>query len=654
MITKKKIRHFHLFCGLGGGARGFNRGKARVGNMEAEFECIGGIDVDPAAIRDFERLSGVKGTVLDLFDREQYTAFHGHEPPADWHEATPEDIRRAAGGQRPNIVFLSAPCKGFSGLLSETKSKTDKYQQLNRCTLRGMWLNFEAWRDDPAEFILFENVPRIRTRGRHLVDQILEMGRSFGYAAAETVHDCGELGGLAQTRKRCLIVMRHIEKVPPFLYEPEKKTLRGVGEILERMPLPGAAIGGPMHRIPALKWKTWVRLAFVRPGTDWRSLNELVVENGHLKDFLIVPSMHSGGLGVNNWSDTLGTITSRGLPNNGNFAVADPRKQLYSAGYGMLDWQQPSGAVAGESLPSNGTFAVADPRHKGAPKHNNCFRIVEWRGPANAVTSADGSGQAVADPRPDYEGDYKQVKYRVTEFDESAGTVIAGSTTGNGAFAVADPRPPARPLFSKYPVTAFGDRAGTVIGGDDAGAYAVADPRPNIQRGKGDNYLTAGQYGVVGWQETAGAVSANGQHDNGRWSVADPRDMPALNENLVCRIIARDGTWHRPFTTLELAALQSLIDPDEYWAPAKDPALRARIDMLENRFTGREFFILDGKSDQAHRERIGNAVPPEAAEAIAGVIGTTLLLAWTGETFSLGSTPIWVREVAIALSVKGI
>lgn len=39
-------------------------------------------------------------------------------------------------------------------------------------------------------------------------------------------------------------------------------------------------------------------------------------------------------------------------------------------------------------------------------------------------------------------------------------------------------------------------------------------------------------------------------------------------------------------------------------------------------------------------------------EAIAGVMGTTLLLAWTGETFALGSTPIWVRQAAAGLSLN--
>ncbi|MGC8074432.1 hypothetical protein ACP3W1_28120, partial [Salmonella enterica] len=76
----------------------------------------------------------------------------------------------------------------------------------------------------------------------------------------------GEIGGLAQSRKRFLLVGRHMAKVPNFLYEPPKRNLLAVGDILGRMPLPGDPVGGPMHRIPSLQWKTWVRLAFVEAG----------------------------------------------------------------------------------------------------------------------------------------------------------------------------------------------------------------------------------------------------------------------------------------------------------------------------------------------------------------------------------------------------
>lgn len=552
-----EILHGHLFCGLGGGAAGFNQARPDIGSTRGRFRCVGGIDVDAAAIADFNRVAGAAGTVMDLFDRDQYRAFWGCEPPAGWREATTTDVHRAFGGERPNVIFLSAPCKGFSGLMAESKSRTDKYQALNRLTLRGVMLTLEAYKDDPVEIYLFENVPRIAQRGRHLLDQITALFRAYGYVVAETTHDCGELGGLSQSRKRFLLVARHQGKVPPFLYEPVKRPLQGVGTVLGRMPLAGdVERAGPMHRVPALQWKTWVRLAFVEAGSDWRSLNRLAVEDGVLRDYLIVPEHHAGYLGVRDWHSPCGTIAGDSLPSNGAFSIADPRApegaQQYQQ-YGVMRMDEPSGAVIGVKSPGQGTFSVADPR---------------------SASGFEGAG-----------------KYRVTRYDEPGGVVIARSDTGQGAFA-------------------------------------VADPRPANQRVQGDAYLTNGHYGVVDWEATAGAVSAAASHDNGRWSVADPR-LPAARDNLVCVIRSLDGTWHRPFTTLELAALQSLVDPEE---------------KLE----------LDGLSDQAWRERIGNAVPPHAARAIAQEIGRTLLLAWTGQTFALGSTPIWVRDVALALTMPGV
>jgi site-specific DNA-cytosine methylase len=588
-----EVRHFHLFAGSGGGARGFNLGRAELGTLRAVPRCIGGIDVDAAAMRDFERLAGVPGTVLDLMDREQYRAFHGREPGPEWHEATPQDVQRAAGGERPHIVFLSAPCKGFSGLLSESKSKTDRYQALNRLTLRGVWLMLEAWAEDPPELVLFENVPRLQTRGRALLDRITAMLRSYGYATAETTHDCGHLGGLAQSRKRFLLVARHTGKVEPLLYEPPKRALRGVGEVLGRLPLPGAPEGGAMHRVPALAWKTWVRLAFVQAGGDWRSLNRLEVRDGVLRDYLLTPAMFRGGLGVRRWDETTGAVSGETLPMNGAFSVADPRvaeHPSYShSGFRVVDWPEKAGTVTGASAPGSSAQAVADPRCPGV-LHNTAFRIVRWADHAQAVTGGTGAnGGAVADPRPT--GDLFG-KYAVTPWEAASGTVISGSTTGQGA-------------------------------------YAVADPRAGLHPHRGA-YLSGGHYGVTPWSAPAGAVSAAACHDNGRWSVADPR-LPESTDHLVAVIQALDGTWHRPFTTLELAALQSLFDPE-------DPAEAAA-------------FGMDGGSDSAWRERIGNAVPPAAAAAIASAMYRTLLLAWSGESFSLSAEPVWVRPVVAGLSL---
>ncbi|GAB6125054.1 DNA cytosine methyltransferase [Humidesulfovibrio idahonensis] len=632
MTAIAEIKHFHLFCGLGGGARGFNQGEARVGNLVARFRCLGGVDVDRAAIADFGRMAGVPGTCLDMFDREQYLAFHGHEPPADWREAGPDAIRRAAGGERPHIVFLSAPCKGFSGLLSETRSKTGKYQALNRLTLRGVWLMLEAWADHddgPPELIVFENVPRIATRGRHLLDQITGLLRSYGYAVAETTHDCGELGGLAQSRKRFLLVARHTAKVPPYLYEPRKRTLRAVGDVLGPMPMPGDLAAGPMHRMPALQWRTWLRLAFVEAGSDWRSLNRLRVEDGQLADYGIVPAAawQDGALGVLPWTDPAGVVTGNAGPTCGRFSVADPRIErghCQNGFLGLIPWADNAGAVRGRTGPTNGQFSVADPRFQG--HEYGQYGVRAWNKSMGAVSgqSAPGGGSyAVADPRMPESANRHYNLYRVVPWGQAAGCVTGASHAANGKMSVADPRMPSN-SFGKYGVTDFDEPAGTVISGSTTGqgAYVVADPR--MWGGKDrENYNGGGHFGVLPWDATAGAVSASAGADNGRWSVADPR-MPEPRQNLVAVIQALDGTWHRPFTTLELAALQGLVDVDE---------------QLE----------LDGLSDMHWRERIGNAVPPPAARAIAGVMGQVLLLTWSGETFAMGNTPIWVQPVVAGL-----
>lgn len=714
-----EITHFHLFCGLGGGARGFNRGNARVGPYRGRYTCLGGIDSDAGAIKDFKHRTGVEGTMLDLFSLEQYRDVHGCEPPPGWQEATAEDVRRAAGHRRPNVVFLSPPCKGFSGLLSESTSKTAKYQALNSLTVRGIWLVLEAWADDPPEFLLLENVPRIASRGRFLLDQIGAMLHAYGYASAETEHDCGELGGLAETRKRFLLVARHTAKIPPFLYEPPKRSLRGVGTVLERLPLPGDPRAGLMHRVPALQWQTWVRLAFVKAGSDWRSLNSLRVVDGSLADYAIVPELYNGAYGVHRWdqptgviggrsgptngansvadprigdrdfhpygvktwADPSGTVTADARPGSGSFSVADPRPANFEdyARFAVGSWEQPAATVTSQRSPGQGRFSVADPRIDAhpksvqlgvrhwtepaatlktdvsvgtgpyavpdprvddtAPRFSNVFRIVAWDQPAQSVTAGghpSAGGQAVADPRA-HSSFAGKGKYPVASFDEPSRTIIGASSTGHGAYAVADPRTQygENSHRNKLSIVEWEQPARTITAANQVqgGALSVADPRWRADKAA---YQSQGSYGVLPWSSASHAVTSAGQHDNGFWSVADPRDheaaaptgisLPTATTRLVCIIRALDNTWHRPFTTLELAAIQDLVDPEE-------------------------FIAFHGNSDSAWRERIGNAVPPASATAIASAIGTTFLLAKTGNTFLLSDTPIWVQPLTIALSV---
>lgn len=608
----KKV--FHMFGAIGGGAKGFKRAKVQLGGMQGEWECIGSVDVDAAANRVFQKRVGVPATTLDLADLAQYVAINGRAPAPGWREAGPDDIRHAANGHRPDCIFLSAPCKGFSGLLSEAKSGTAKYVAMNGLAERGLFLALTAWADDPVPLILFENVPRLLTRGREFVNQLIAMMQSFGYATRETVHDCGELGALGQSRKRCLIVARHMEKVPNFLYEPPKRALRSVGEIIGKLWMPGDDVAGPLHRIPQLQWKTWVRLAFVEAGSDWRSLNKLAVEDGMLRDYLLVPAMHRGGYGVRRWDDTSGVVASESRPSNGAFSVADPRIELSAkythAGFRVVQWDRGAGTVTCAVAPGSSAQAVADPR-PGWNRHSNALTVMDWDHASRAVIAGgkgvQGGWMSVADPRPNRDGK----------------------------------------LFTKYPVTAWEGASGTVIGGDDAGAYAVADPRSGMA-GDRAAYLSGGHYGVVPWIASSGAVSAAACHDNGRWSVADPRaagfaptsqpeefNMPAADQKMVAHIWSLDGTRHRPFTTLELSALQSLFDPED----PRDVAA----------FT--EAYTSVSKSDSTYREWTGNAVPPEGIEPVAIEMLRTLMLADAGETFQLSNTPVWVRPVIAGLAL---
>ncbi|MGJ0508955.1 MAG: DNA cytosine methyltransferase [Methylocystis sp.] len=736
MTTNRTFRHAHLACGIGSGARGFNMANPRIGNVSARFECAGGIDVDAGAIRNFEKLTGVKGTVMDLFSAEQYVAFHGKVPPPDWREAAPADIV-AAFGPHLDVCFASMPCKGFSGLLSQKQSETDKYQALNGLTLRGIWLLLEAYKDDPIPIVLFENVPRIANRGRWLLDQIVAILRGYGYAVAETVHDCGELGGLAQSRKRFLLIARHQEKVPPFVYQPPKRKLRGVGEVIGKLPLPGDPLAGPMHRVPSLQWQTWVRLAFVPAGKDWRALNDLAVEGGHLRDFGIVPDAplrenalgvvgwdetagvvtsqrapgqgrfsvadprpvdcRSGSFGVTGYEETVGTVQGESLPSNGKFAVADPRIQTDREGTGRLgvrSWEEPSGTVAGCSRVENGAYSVADPRPSyGEATHRNVLGVKGWEETAGVVTGnpkPSGGAHCVADPR--VNGHDRSVQMGVRPWDEPAPCVKGQMPPGGGPYAVADPRLAGRARFNntfrivrfdepsaavagpggpagghcvadprmpkqdyakrKYKVAAYDQPTRAVIGASTTGdgAFAVADPRPRCLNADGrEGYSTQGHYGVVQWTEPSGSVPAFAKNNNGSWSVADPRDvaldvepvpLPKAKDRLVCRIVALDDTWHRPFTTLELASLQSIVDPEEAFEQDPDGNWRAKLPV-----------DLAATSDATKREWIGNAVPSNASKAMAETIGETLLLASMGETFQLSAQEIWVKPLALALTV---
>lgn len=576
----------HLFAGAGGGALGFRR---------AGFESAFAVDSWDAACRAHEYLTGDKATCADL----------GKIEPSDLRALSPE---------APDVLFTSPPCKGFSGCLPAARSETPHYLALNSLAFRGVWLAMEAW-PRPPKLVLLENVPRIQSRGREWLDRIAAMLRGYGYAVSESTHDCGVLGGLAQHRRRFLLVARHIEQVPAFLRVPSSRRVRGIGEVLGELPVPllGSTEGGPMHRLPKLSALNWIRLALIPAGGDWRDIPEAV------------------------------RLPGRDARQNGP--------------YGVEPWEGPAHAVLAHTTARDTWGSVADPRVDAIPsRHAGALGVEGWGDAAHTVTGQHGrrGWDSVADPRlvergdPSTDGQARHKgKLGVESWNDPSHTIIGAASPGHGRGAVvADPRVGCVRRDGGHGVKGWGQPSAPVIGHPSIDNFPaqVADPRLGCTPGQ------TGHLGVQGWASPSHTIRAHFSVQNSAASVADPRhtqktegrprpaegpwlqlgsdgvhsiEGPPIDIeskrpiHLVIR--AADGTWHRPMTTLELAALQSF-------------PTRIRGEWLDF-----------GASQAVARELIGNAVPPDAAEAIARSCGATLDAAGDG-VWTLDARAIWVRK----------
>ncbi|MGO4496492.1 DNA cytosine methyltransferase [Paenibacillus sp. 2RAB27] len=572
-----------LFGGIGGGSLGFSGSRAEYMGKIAKFRSLCSIDSDPVVCKNYEAITGGKAVQMDLFDRQQYTDFYGNEPPKEWQEASPWDIWKAFGEQVPDVIFTSPPCKGFSGLLPEKSASSKKYQALNLLTIRGIDISLAACRDYggelPALFLL-ENVPRIMTRGKKILQLIKATLRKYGYLVNDETHDCGEIGGLGQHRKRYLLIARNEKRMPAFIYKPEIKPLKTIGDVIGLLPLPGDEInGGPMHRVPMLQRKTWERLAFIPAGGDWRDLEKVEFEKYRLEH-----SPRAGAWAVDDWDKTGRTVTGgAGVGrSNGLSAVNDPRTGFKSGThasiYRVSKNDEPAPTVTGAMRPNNGSLCVGDPRlSERESRHPGVYRIVRA--------------------------------------DETS-PCVTGTRFGSGAIAVADPMLNAR--SQRYPgtyrVEDWNEASNTILGQTDiqCGAPSINDPRLGCSP-------RAGSYGVQKWDEPATTVTGSGDVHSGSTAIADPR-IPDHNERCVMVIISEDGTWHRPMTTYELGALQGF--------PSHLPDGRP--------------FQLEGCSDAKAREYVGNAVPPDAAEGMANVILMAMVMSDAGISFTFSHQEVWV------------
>ena len=319
----RRYSALHLFCGSGGGALGFK---------EAGFALAGAIDIDPRCAIDFAALVGETAIVADIETMS----------PAELGRLVPVC---------PDVVFLSAPCDGFSGCNSEAKARTEKYQRLNRLALHGVRLAVMAWGRQKPRAILFENVPRITTRGKDLLAQItLELAKA-GYRVDQRLHDCGEIGGLAQSRKRFLLLARDPATLCEPIRKPVSQRMRSIGEVIAEYPVPRPySRGDSMHVLQPLSPLNHLRLACIRAGGDWRTLPESV-------ELVVCATEEIGRLNGVAWGPC------RGIGHADPRVPWDPSKHKGRPGhYGVANPQEPSITVRGRHEIQNCEATVPDPR----------------------------------------------------------------------------------------------------------------------------------------------------------------------------------------------------------------------------------------------------------------------------------------------------
>lgn len=364
----------HLFSGGGG---------CTLGLKLAGYRSLGSFDFDPVAIRNLERLTGGPAFVADL-------ASMG-----------PSELRELTGGECPDLVVMSPPCKSFSGCMPSKRAKSKKYVDMSQLAVRGMFLALEAWAPKRPKIILLENVPRIQSRGRHLLDQVVGMLQRSGYTTDERTHDCGVLGGLAQHRQRFLLVARHMETCPDFLRVPAPQRVKAIREVLAQLPSPMSDHGDELHRQPRLSALNWLRLAAIRAGKDWRDLPDRIINGGDPR--VGYDREEHGGRpdawGVADWNKPSVTVRGRADIQTSRSSLADPRlgerASRQNGGFGVESFDEPSHAVLGEGTVRNTRASIADPRLCHRPRRGT-MGVLDLDEPAVTIRANHQTNQATA------------------------------------------------------------------------------------------------------------------------------------------------------------------------------------------------------------------------------------------------------------------
>lgn len=627
------FRSFHLFCGSGGDGKGY----AKRGFI------VTGFDIDPRARDDFGRLTGRPAHHLDIATAQ----------PADLAALEPEC---------PDVLVLSAPCKGYSGLMGEAKSASAPYQVLNSLAIRGLMLVLGAYGGRVPKLILFENVPRITSRGKELLAQVEGMLQHLGYSVVMYNHCCGEVGGLAQRRRRFLLRARHLETCPDYVRKPPKQRVRPIAEQLFTLPVPRptphptpALPGGdPMHVLSKMSRKNWARVASVRPGYDWKDIpHELEVVDCDSDEALRVglrwpecKGRQDGKLGVMDPSLPAHTIISSATPTKGWSAIADDRVALgpgsmraarQNGGYGVEAADAPAHAVVARGGLHTARLVVEDIRLGCSPR-NGAYGVNDAELPSSTVIGhhdVDCAPATLADQRIALDHVPRNGSYGVLASDQPADTVRGHHSVRQAPGVVADIRVPWDPADRKgrpdcYGVADADEPSVTVRATQEiqSARSAVADSRVSRRRGRPRPVDDEIQFDERGWAIPTHTMV---RFPDGRVALYGPRldfdDKRGCYLVILSIELGYDGGdlvvrrrwWARGLSLRELADLQSFPRDFIFCGPATS-----------------------SEAGTGQKERIGNGIPVETAYAIADEDWKTLEASAAGG-FRLAGGDIWVQ-----------
>lgn len=335
--------------------------------------------------------------------------------------------------------------------------------------------------------------------------------------------------------------------------------------------------------------------------------------------------LHHGKYVVTAWDMETNTVVGATRVGSGAPSVADPRINLATADstfhhgsgpgrWGVLSPIDPSGAVTGNARVNTGPFSYAAPPPTPvdlippAGAYDASYGVLDPKEPSHTIASTAWLGcgaYALADdvPRPvdlalgcaPHAG-----AYGVAPFDRESATILAHHKVDNAEAAVADPRPASPP----YVVLSY-EQTKRIVDGEVQVPFAIIDPaQPETPLAIVDD-LTRAPFRWV-------AVPPKTKRGKVKWK----------RETVALVLISKDGTWHRPLTTLELAVLQGL------------PWLHNGVPLD---FQG---------GITKERECLGNMVPPPVAQAMTEQMLLSLLVADTaGFVLASPDTPVWVRQV---------